>query len=145
MDRAQLRRRAHIALALIANNLVGDAELFQEPQDALRTGIVQMMDGEHRLVPCGDFASSVARAGARATRRRWWSFDGYYRRFDLAGQYAALLGEGRWSSKLSFKKPPNVAPAAYRSAESVLGCTRVCLLPKSFHSIGSRFQLIQSA
>src|SRR6476660_5542399 len=51
MNRAQLRRRAHVRLALVADDLVGDAKFFQEPQHALRAGVVEMMDGEHRDSP----------------------------------------------------------------------------------------------
>ena len=58
MDRAQLGRRAHVGLALVADDLVGHAEFFQQPQHALRAGIVEMMDGEHGDSP-----------GRRALRR----------------------------------------------------------------------------
>src|SRR5260370_12902586 len=47
MDRAQLFGRAHVRLTLMADDLVRHAKLFQQPQHALRTGIVEMMDGEH--------------------------------------------------------------------------------------------------
>ena len=47
MHRAQLRRRQHVGLALIARDLVGHAELFQQPQHPLRARIIEMMNGEH--------------------------------------------------------------------------------------------------
>jgi hypothetical protein len=53
MDRAQLRRRAHIRLTLIADDFVRHAKLFQQPQHALGTGIVEMMDGQHGEFPQG--------------------------------------------------------------------------------------------
>src|SRR5450631_1385101 len=53
MDSAQFRRRAHVGLSLIAHDLVGDAQLFQQPQHALGAGIVEMMDGEHGDFPEG--------------------------------------------------------------------------------------------
>ena len=59
MDRAKLGRRAHVRLPLIADDLVGHAEFFQEPQHALRAGIVEMMDNEH-----GDSPGRRARLGA---------------------------------------------------------------------------------
>lgn len=46
MHRAQLGRREHRArVALIALQLVFDAEFFEHPQHALRAGIVEMMNG----------------------------------------------------------------------------------------------------
>ena len=47
MDRAQLRRRAHVGLTLIADDLVGKPKLFQQPQHALGAGIIEMMDSKH--------------------------------------------------------------------------------------------------
>src|SRR3982074_3585157 len=47
MDRAQFLWRTHVGLTLVADNLVGHAKLFQQPQHALRARIVQVMDGEH--------------------------------------------------------------------------------------------------
>src|SRR4026208_663036 len=41
---AQLFRGAHVRLALIADDLVGDVELFEQPQHTLRAGIVEMMN-----------------------------------------------------------------------------------------------------
>src|SRR5258707_11000845 len=47
MHRAQLFRRAHVGLTLIADDLVSKPKLFQQPQHALGAGIVEMMDGKH--------------------------------------------------------------------------------------------------
>ena len=60
MNRAQFGRRAHVGLTLIADDLVGDAEFFQQPQHALRAGIVEMMDGEHGISPQGVRANRAA-------------------------------------------------------------------------------------
>ncbi len=51
MDRAQLRRRAHIRLTLIADDLISHAEFLQQPQHALGAGVVEMMDGQHGEFP----------------------------------------------------------------------------------------------
>src|SRR6476620_12309530 len=51
MDRAQFFWRTHVGLALVAHNLVGDAEFFEQPQHALRAGIVEMMNGQHWCPP----------------------------------------------------------------------------------------------
>src|SRR4051812_42957966 len=60
MDGAQFLGRAHVRLALIADDLVGHAEFFEQPQHALRAGIVEMMHRQHgrppidaALVPAG--------------------------------------------------------------------------------------------
>ena len=60
MNGAQFRGRAHVRLALIADDLIGDAEFFEQPQHALRAGIVEMMHRQHgrppkcrALVPAG--------------------------------------------------------------------------------------------
>ena len=65
MNGAQLLRRPHVRLALIADDLVGHAELFEQPQHALRAGIVEMMNRQHGvpfnwppLVPAGRTAKS---------------------------------------------------------------------------------------
>src|SRR6266446_10052856 len=47
MDGAQLRRRTHVRLTPVADDLVGDAKFLQQPQHALRAGVVEMMNGEH--------------------------------------------------------------------------------------------------
>jgi hypothetical protein len=47
MYSAQLRRRAHVGLTLIANDLVGQPKFLQQPQHTLGAGIVEMMDREH--------------------------------------------------------------------------------------------------
>jgi hypothetical protein len=60
MNGAQLLWRPHVRLTLVADDLVRDAELFEEPQHALRAGIVEMMNRQHGvpfnwppLVPAG--------------------------------------------------------------------------------------------
>ena len=66
MDRAQLLRRAHVGLALIAHDLVGHAEFFEQPQHALRARIVEMMDGQHGVPPeCAALVRRVVPAGTR--------------------------------------------------------------------------------
>ena len=42
MNRAQLGRRAHVRLTLIADDLVGYAKLLKQPEHALGAGIVEM-------------------------------------------------------------------------------------------------------
>src|SRR5438105_4017678 len=51
MDGAQFLRRTHVGLALIAHDLVGHAELFEQPQHALGARIVEMMNRQHRRPP----------------------------------------------------------------------------------------------
>src|ERR1700681_4045524 len=60
MDRPHLRRRTHVRLALIADDLVGHAEFLQQPQHALGAGVVEMMDGQHGEFPgaLGDVRSA---------------------------------------------------------------------------------------
>src|SRR5262249_19274797 len=41
------RRKPRLLIALIAHELVGRAELFEQPEDPLGTGIVEMMESEH--------------------------------------------------------------------------------------------------
>jgi hypothetical protein len=48
---AQFPRRAHVGLALIAHDLVGHGEFFEQPQHALRAGIVEMMHRQHGRPP----------------------------------------------------------------------------------------------
>ena len=48
MHRLQLRRRQpRLRIALIALHLIGRAEFFQQPEDTLRAGVVEVMEGEH--------------------------------------------------------------------------------------------------
>ncbi len=49
VNRAQFCRRPHVRLTLIPDDLVGDAKLLQQPQHALGTGVVEVMDGEHGI------------------------------------------------------------------------------------------------
>src|SRR3546814_12219100 len=50
MDRAQLRRCKHRRGGpRIAAHLICHAEFLQQPQDALRTAILEMVDDDHRL------------------------------------------------------------------------------------------------
>jgi hypothetical protein len=41
------RRQPGLGVALIALHLIGRAQLLQQPQDALRTGVVEVMKREH--------------------------------------------------------------------------------------------------
>jgi uncharacterized sporulation protein YeaH/YhbH (DUF444 family) len=55
MHRAQLGRRQHrFRIALVTLDLVRHAEFFEQPQHALRAGVVQMMDGEHGSMEVGE-------------------------------------------------------------------------------------------
>src|SRR3546814_151110 len=46
--RQQFRWRQHgLAIALVALDLVRDLQLFEQPQHALRAGVVEVMDGDH--------------------------------------------------------------------------------------------------
>ena len=48
MHGAQLRRRQHgLRVALVALDLVGQAQLFQQPEDALRARVVEVMESDH--------------------------------------------------------------------------------------------------
>ena len=48
MHRAQLGRREHgLLVALVGLDLVLEAELLEQPQDALRARVVQMVDDDH--------------------------------------------------------------------------------------------------
>src|ERR1700680_4088657 len=68
MNRAQFRRRAHVRPTLIADDLVGDAKFFQQPQHALGAGVIEMMDGEHGDSPSG-LAHLAPRLVVPAARR----------------------------------------------------------------------------
>jgi hypothetical protein len=47
MDQLQLRRSEHCpVVALIALHVIGDAEFFKEPKDALRTAIFKVVNDE---------------------------------------------------------------------------------------------------
>jgi hypothetical protein len=54
MNDAQFGRRKHVRLALIADDFVGDAKLFEQPQHPLGARIVEMVDGEHGVSGVGD-------------------------------------------------------------------------------------------
>src|ERR1700720_1308423 len=71
MDGAQLGRRAHVGLTLVTDDLVGDAKLLEQPQQALRTGIVEVMDDEHGLVSRrgGGFGAETGRASRTVESR----------------------------------------------------------------------------
>src|ERR1700682_3832791 len=54
MHRGQFRRRQpRHGIALIALHLIGKPKLFQQPQNPLRTGVVEMMEREHARFPWG--------------------------------------------------------------------------------------------
>jgi hypothetical protein len=68
VDRGEFRRpEAGLRIALIAPDLVGQAELFQQPQDALRARVVEVMDDDHGPLPFGiaRYTSAPARRNAR--------------------------------------------------------------------------------
>jgi hypothetical protein len=75
MDRAQLRRRAHVRLTLVADDLIGHAEFFQQPQHPLRAGIIEVMDGEHGTLaafgPDGARPARQNREGASGLGAFW--------------------------------------------------------------------------
>ena len=63
--------RPHVRLALIANDLVGDAEFLEQPQHALRAGIVEMVDRQHWHSPgVGAAFVPAGRAKVETAKRR---------------------------------------------------------------------------
>src|SRR5260221_8117590 len=64
MNLAQLFRRAHVGLTLIAHDVVGNAELFEQPQHALRARIVEMMNRQHGWSPRARAFSSEVDTGS---------------------------------------------------------------------------------
>src|SRR5712671_3388812 len=68
MDGAQLGRRAHVGLTLVTDDLVGDTKLLEQPQHALRTGIVEVMDDEHGLGLSGKAATFALKLVVPAAR-----------------------------------------------------------------------------
>ena len=61
MDFRKLRRRQpRLWIALIAHHLMGRAQFFQEPEDALRAGVVKVMQREHGALPPGCFTCPEA-------------------------------------------------------------------------------------
>src|SRR5258708_34771885 len=71
MNLAQLFRRAHIGLTLIADDIVGNAELFQQPQHPLRARIVEMMNGQHGCPPdIGAWRGGLVPAGGAKVETR---------------------------------------------------------------------------
>ena len=50
VDRLERRRSPQrLGVPLVAAELVLQAELFEQPEDAMRAGVVEVMDGDHRL------------------------------------------------------------------------------------------------
>jgi hypothetical protein len=45
----RLGREVGLWIALVEDDLVGERELFEQPEDALGAGVVQVVDGEHSL------------------------------------------------------------------------------------------------
>jgi hypothetical protein len=43
----RLRREHRLGVALVALDLVLDSELLEQPEDALRAGVVEVVDGNH--------------------------------------------------------------------------------------------------
>jgi hypothetical protein len=68
MDGGELRgREPGDSVALVALQLIGDAQLLQEPEDSLGATVVEVMDDEHggssrvvarRRADCGDVAQA---------------------------------------------------------------------------------------
>ena len=57
MHFAQRRRREHrLRIALVALDLVGQVELLEQPQHALRARIVEVMDDDHALCSARSFS-----------------------------------------------------------------------------------------
>ena len=46
-------RQHGLRVALIPLHLIGQAHLLQQPEDPLRAGIVEMVDGDHGAAPLG--------------------------------------------------------------------------------------------
>src|SRR5437879_5784249 len=62
MHLAQRRRREHgLRVALIALDVVGEAELLEQPQHALRARVVEVVDDDHGL--CSASTRSKRRSG----------------------------------------------------------------------------------
>src|ERR1700756_2641165 len=106
MDRAQLRRRAHVRLALIAHDVVGHAEPFQQPQHALRVGIVEMMDGEHGVSPVRTLEATLV---AAKTGVGDWPFCLYFAPGDIDMKIIAVPGQAI-SATASSSPPRAIAP-----------------------------------
>ena len=76
MDRAQFRRREHgLRIARVSAHLVGETELFEEPERAMRARMVQVMDDDHgasnpQFQPAGpsSLRRDLARRNSRAPR-----------------------------------------------------------------------------
>ena len=57
----QLRRReARGGVALIEFDVIRDVQLFKQPENPLRAGIIQVMDDDHGQFPRGGLLASVA-------------------------------------------------------------------------------------
>src|ERR1700733_496652 len=68
MDGAQLRRRQHVGLTLIARDLVRNAKFLEQPQHPLRARIVEVMNGEHGGPPaCRGFGRASRARESRGT------------------------------------------------------------------------------
>ena len=76
MHRLQLRRRQPGGrVALVALDLVGRAQLLQQPQDALRARIVEVVDDEHGVL-LGWGIAKPAPVCRRGVERRLWTRPG---------------------------------------------------------------------
>src|SRR3954469_21202036 len=65
MDLPERRRRQHRAgIAFVANHLIRQAELLEQPEDALRTRVFQMMDDDHGFSFAVSDASSLTSLAA---------------------------------------------------------------------------------
>src|SRR5215469_2016199 len=69
MDRLQLgRRQPGLRIALIALDPIGEAQLLEEPQDALRSGVVEVVNDNHGHLPPFGAASGAPSDILRAQR-----------------------------------------------------------------------------
>jgi len=76
VHRAKLRRREHRScVALVALHFVLEAELLEEPEDALRAGVIEMMEDDHGgLGRCRGLDSRRGRTLPEGAARRGRSF-----------------------------------------------------------------------
>src|SRR5258706_2813995 len=87
MNRCQFRRRQHgRAVALVADDFIALVQFFQQPQDAMRTGIIEGVNLNHPQLS-GRAGDEVMR-GDEAELGRWG------RETILAGRFAAMFKAG---------------------------------------------------
>ena len=120
MNGAQFLRRAHVRLALIADDLVGHAEFFEQPQHALRAGIVEMMNRQHG-VPRAVGAALSCQPGGKV-EMAWWTVDIYpdiltakFTRVNITCRIQEISDESQHPTPAL---PPSRATAAWHPARS---------------------------